>query len=83
MNDTTNEAILTIATNIRRQRLARGITQKELAEKVGCSSNDVSWLESTERKLAEGRAIRNPSIGLLSKYASALDVKLTTLPEEE
>lgn len=50
------------------KRLAKKMTQKELAEKVGTKQSAISRLES-------GSA--NPSFQFLKKVASALDSKLT------
>ena len=50
-----------------RARANTGITQKELAEKMGTKQSVISRLES-------GNA--NPSIGFLKKLAAALDTKL-------
>ena len=50
-----------------RARANTGITQKELAEKMGTNQSVISRLES-------GNA--NPSIGFLKKLAAALDTKL-------
>ncbi|MBI2022244.1 helix-turn-helix transcriptional regulator [Candidatus Daviesbacteria bacterium] len=50
-----------------RVRINRGITQKELADKLGTKQSVISRLES-------GRA--NPSLGFLKKLAEALNSRL-------
>ncbi len=50
-----------------RARADQGITQKDLAEKIGTKQSVISRLES-------GNA--NPSIGFLKKLAAALNTKL-------
>lgn len=50
-----------------RGRVNKGITQKDLAEKIGTKQSVISRLES-------GNA--NPSIAFLKKLAAALDTKL-------
>lgn len=54
-------------------RIARGVTQEDLADKVG-----VSW--KTIRRL-EANKIRDPGVRLLNNCALALNVKLETLIE--
>ncbi|MCP9486545.1 MAG: helix-turn-helix domain-containing protein [Gaiellaceae bacterium MAG52_C11] len=54
-------------------RIARGVTQQDLADKVG-----VSW--KTIRRL-EANQIRDPGVRLLSNCALALNVKLESLIE--
>lgn len=51
-----------------RARVKKGITQKELASKIGTKQSVISRLES-------GRA--NPSVAFLKKLAQALGSKLT------
>ncbi len=50
-----------------RARIEKGLTQKELAEKVGTKQSAIARLES-------GKA--NPSIGFLQKIAKALNFRL-------
>lgn len=50
-----------------KERLKRGLTQKELARRMGTKQSAVSRLES---------GFCNPSISFLQKVADALDVKL-------
>ncbi len=52
-------------------RLSRGITQKELAERMRVKQSLVSRFEHTGR---------NPSIELLDKFCSALELKLFITP---
>ncbi len=56
-----------IISAIIRHRIDTGMTQKELAKKVGTKQSAISRLES-------GNA--NPSIGFLSKIAEALGTRL-------
>ena len=53
--------------NIKRYRLAKGLTQEALAEKVGIHSTYVGKLESGKN---------NPSTKLLFKITRALEIKL-------
>lgn len=50
-----------------RKRLERGVTQKELAEKIGSKQSAISRLESGSY---------NPSVAFLRKVARALDCRL-------
>src|SRR3989338_4969994 len=52
---------------ILKARMKKGLTQKELAEKIGTRQSAIARLES-------GNA--NPSIGFLQKVAEALDTNL-------
>jgi transcriptional regulator with XRE-family HTH domain len=58
-----------LARSIIELRLKRGITQKELAEKIGTKQSGISRLESVNTH-------SNPSLSLLEKVAEALDAKL-------
>jgi transcriptional regulator with XRE-family HTH domain len=63
--------------NMRRLRIARGISQGRLAEIAGIDRTYVSRLE---------RKIENPSIGILDKISLALDVPIADLfvpPDED
>lgn len=51
-------------------RLAKGMTQQQLAEAVGCLRGDISRWERGERR---------PSIGSAIKLARALDCKIEDL----
>lgn len=56
--------------NVRRMRLARGLTQEELAVDAGI---DLTYLGGIER----GK--RNPSLLVMARIAEALSAKLTDL----
>jgi ribosome-binding protein aMBF1 (putative translation factor) len=56
-----------IAEAIIGERLKKGLTQSELAKKVGTKQSAISRLESGQSK---------PSIAFLEKVAQALDLKL-------
>lgn len=58
-----------LAKSIIELRLKRGITQKELAEKIGTKQSGISRLESVNTR-------SNPSLSLLERVAEALDAKL-------
>lgn len=51
-------------------RNSRGFTQKQLAERVGCTRNMITMIEN---------GACNPSLGLLIKIAEALSCKLDDL----
>jgi transcriptional regulator with XRE-family HTH domain len=53
------------AANLRRQRLANGLSQEQLAAKTGLHPSEVSRLE---------RAVREPRLGTIAKLAHALGV---------
>lgn len=53
---------------IKEYRLSKNITQRELAEKVGCSRQYLNELENKD--------IRNVSSHLLLRIANALDVSV-------
>ena len=58
------------AANLRRQRLANGLSQEQLAEKTGLHPSEVSRLE---------RAVREPRLGTIAKLAHALGVSAAKL----
>lgn len=58
-----------LAKSIIELRLKRGITQKELAEKIGTKQSGISRLESVNTR-------SNLSLSLLGRVAEALDAKL-------
>ena len=62
--------ILTIGDRIRAIRKEKGLTQKELAEKLGVSSSMIGQYETNVRK---------PKIGTLQNIASALGVHLSEI----
>ncbi len=49
------------------KRIKQGITQKELADKIGTKQSSIARLESGKY---------NPSLSFLNKVAKALDVKI-------
>ena len=55
---------------IARQRLASGMTQGQLAEKIGCSQKDVSRWE---------HGARTPRVETLAKLADALGCRMEDL----
>ncbi len=63
-----------LAKSIIELRLKRGITQKELAEKIGTKQSGISRLESVN-------AHSNPSLSMLERVAEALDAKLVVYME--
>jgi DNA-directed RNA polymerase specialized sigma subunit len=50
-------------------RLARGITQEQIAQKLGISKSNISRLESLNNT-------RIPNLGTLMRYAGALGMRL-------
>ena len=56
-----------IAKAVIKKRLEKGLTQSELAQKVGTKQSAISRLESGNY---------NPSVSFLGKVAKALDLKL-------
>jgi ribosome-binding protein aMBF1 (putative translation factor) len=58
------------AANLRRQRLANGLSQEQLAAKTGLHPSEVSRLE---------RAVRQPRLGTIAKLAHALGVSAAKL----
>lgn len=61
---------MTIGVNIRNLRLKRGLTQKQLASKVGVSPGMITQIE---------RGTRNPSIPKAEKIAKILKTTLSKL----
>jgi len=62
-----------IGRRLRALRQARGLTQAEVAETVGCSSHFVSGIE---------RGVDSPSLLTLERFARALDTPVAALLEE-
>ena len=58
------------AANLRRQRLANGLSQEQLAAKTGLHPSEVSRLE---------RAAREPRLGTIARLARALGVSAAKL----
>jgi transcriptional regulator with XRE-family HTH domain len=58
------------AANLRRQRLAKGLSQEQLAERTGLHPSEVSRLE---------RAVREPRLGTIARLARGLDVSAEKL----
>ena len=56
--------------NLRRQRLAKGLSQEQLAEKTGVHPSEVSRLE---------RAVRDPRLSTILKLARGLGVSAAKL----
>ena len=52
---------------IRRHRLAQGLTQKDLGQRVGISAQSVSAIE---------KGTRNPTLSLFVRLVDALDLSL-------
>ena len=50
-------------------RAAQGLTQAQVAEKIGTTQSAVAWMES-------GSGKHSPSLATLSKYAEALGCRL-------
>ena len=50
-------------------RLARGVTQEQIAQKIGTSKSNISRLESLNNSYM-------PNLGTLMKYAEALEMRL-------
>ena len=63
---------MTIGERIKKIRLEKGMTQKELAEKCGL-------FDSAIRRYESGR--QNPKIGTVQKIAMALDVNIGDIVE--
>lgn len=61
-----------VATNIRRLRTERGLTQEALADLVGINRNYVGMLERQEN---------SPTIDMIERLAEALGVEPTVLLE--
>ena len=60
----------TFGKRVKELRLERGLTQQELAEKIGVSTNYVGMVE---------RAERNTSLLMVFKIAKALDIRTSEL----
>ena len=63
-----------VGRNVRKYRLERGMTQEVFAERSGLGQNYLSDLE---------RGKRNPTVVTLWEIAQALDVKPSSLIEED
>jgi transcriptional regulator with XRE-family HTH domain len=63
-----------VGDNIRKWRLERGLSQEEVAHRVGIVSSYYGQIE---------RGRRNPTIGVLGRVADALEVPLAKLVERE
>ena len=61
-----------VGENIRKVRLERGLSQEEVAHRVGIVSSYYGQIE---------RGRRNPTIGVLGRVADALEVPLAKLVE--
>jgi len=61
---------MNIGRAVRLVRTAKGVTQKELAERAGCTANYLSMVE---------RGDRRPSIKLVGGIASSLDVPVAEI----
>lgn len=59
-----------VAVRLKELRLARGLSQEELADKAGCHRTYVGMLE---------RRSGNPSLRVLAELATALDVPVVEL----
>lgn len=59
-----------VAVRLKELRLARGLSQEELADKAGCHRTYVGMLE---------RRSGNPSLRILTELAAALDIPVTGL----
>jgi transcriptional regulator with XRE-family HTH domain len=59
--------------NIRKWRLERGLSQEEVAHRVGIASSYYGQIE---------RGRRNPTIGVIGRVADALNVPLATLLDQ-
>jgi transcriptional regulator with XRE-family HTH domain len=64
----------TVAKNIRRLRVERGLSQEELASLVNINRNYVGMIERQEN---------SPTIAMIERIAKALDVEPTKLLEEK
>ncbi|MDU0343786.1 helix-turn-helix domain-containing protein [Bosea rubneri] len=62
----------TLGKNMRRIRVAAGLSQDEIAVRMGVEQTYVSGLE---------RGVRNPTLTTLERAAMALNVKITELLE--
>lgn len=61
-----------VGANIRRLRLERGLSQEEVAHRVGVVSSYFGQIE---------RGLRNPTIAVVGRVADVLQVPLTRLVE--
>lgn len=68
---------MNIGRNLKRIRRERGLTQAELARKVGITQVYVAYLEGGRKS----KASRTPSLRTLEKLAKALKVKVGELLE--
>jgi transcriptional regulator with XRE-family HTH domain len=59
------DIVALLGQNLREQRLARGLTQEELAGDAGIKRSYLSELE---------RGLRNPTVRALGRLAEALDI---------
>lgn len=64
--------VTTVIENIRAIREARGLSQSELAEKLG-------WKRQAVNRLEDIRSDHNPNLKTLMKIAGALEVKLSEI----
>ena len=62
-----------VARNIRRIRLEHGLSQEELAHRVGINRNYVGMIERQEN---------SPTIAMLERLAAALEIEPAQLLEE-
>jgi transcriptional regulator with XRE-family HTH domain len=65
-----SDALATFAANLKRERLARGLTQERLAELSDLHMTDVARIE---------RAERDPGVRILAKLATGLGVSAAHL----
>ena len=63
------EPLFTIKKELVTARIARGMTQDEIAKKIGTSKSNISRLESLNNSYI-------PNLATLMKYANALGMKL-------
>lgn len=61
---------MAVGTGIRFVRIARKLSQKDIAKMAGCSPNYLSMIETGKKQ---------PSVGLLEKIAQVLDVPVSYL----
>jgi len=60
--------------NLKKYRTHRGLTQKELASKLGLTKNAITMYETGKR---------SPSIAVTKKISEVLDVSIDSLVNEE
>lgn len=65
---------MSVGGEIRRRRIAAGMTQAELAERVVCGRVFVTQIEGD---------VKSPSVQMLQRFANALDCKVTDLVKED